>query len=109
MVTHDLAFGGNGKMTGQFQEQKLVIINKTNSISCYKRLLANIRKGHLEHTVVTNSKCEGLKISTYFRVSVQGVKSLGGLLHVYAGGLNFSSNFFLLSFFKKKMEILLHF
>ena len=25
----------------------------------------------------------------YYRVSVQGVKSLGGNLHVHAGGLNF--------------------
>ena len=34
---------------------------------------------------------------------------LTAILHVYAGGLNFMMKiFFLLLFFKKKMEILLH-
>ena len=81
MVTPFPALLGSEKkqMTGQFwpkmdekeapHNEKLVIINKTNSISCYKRLLATIRKGHLEHTVVTNSKCEGPEISTYLFAS----------------------------------------
>ena len=43
------------------------------------------------------------------RVSVQGVKSLGGLLHVYAGVMIFMKEKKILLFFKKKMEILLHF
>ena len=34
---------------------------------------------------------------------------LAAILHDYAGGLNFMKYFFLLLFFKKKMEILLHF
>ena len=34
---------------------------------------------------------------------------LAAILHVYAGGLNFWSKKKLLLFFKKKMEILLHF
>ena len=34
---------------------------------------------------------------------------LAAILHVYAGGLNFMNFFFSLLFFKKKMEILLHF
>ena len=39
--------------------------------------------------MVTNSKCEGLKISTYFRVSVQGVKSLGSHFACLCQGFDF--------------------
>ena len=44
------------------------------------------------------------------RVSVQGVKSLGGHFACLCRGFEFYEvKFFLLLFFKKKMEILLHF
>ena len=46
------------------------------------------------------------------RVSVQGVKSLGGHFACLCRGFEFyevKNKFFLLLFFKKKMEILLHF
>ena len=45
-----------------------------------------------------------------FRVSVQGVKSLGGHFACLCWGFNFYEvKIFFLLFFKKKREILLHF
>ena len=62
-------------------------------------------------------KGDGLKFYKFLgflkectRVSVQGVKSLGGHVACLCRGFEFYEvNFFLLLFFKKKMEILLHF
>ena len=45
----------------------------------------------------------------YIRVSVQGVKSLGGHFACLCRGFEFYEVKKLLLFFKKKMEILLHF
>ena len=44
-----------------------------------------------------------------FRVSVQGVKSLGGHFACLCRGFEFYEVKKMLLFFKKKMEILLHF
>ena len=46
----------------------------------------------------------------YLELVSKELNHLLAILHVYAGGLNFTKYFFsLLLFFKKKLEILLHF
>ena len=61
---------------------------------------------------LTNIKGFGLaQVWPDSRVSVQGVKSLGGHIACLCRGFEFYevNFFFMLLFFKKKMEILLHF
>jgi hypothetical protein len=57
-------------------------------------------------------KQDGSKLYIFSRVSVQGVKSLGGHFACLCWGFDFyevKKKTFLLLFFKKKREILLHF
>ena len=54
-----------------------------------------------------NLKSSNMFIKAVFKVQLvsEELNHLAAILHVYAGGLNFMK----LLFFKKKMEILLHF
>ena len=68
---------------------------------------------HQTKTLLTKEILSILIHSKFAKLDVELVSKesnhLSAILHVYAGGLNFMKYFFLVLFFKKKTEILLHF
>ena len=100
-----------GLKLSRSQNKQLVFFIEVLTQNARFHVESNVTK-HMFGWTITAKMLDDLEVIMYFRVSVQGVKSLGGHFACLCQGVDFyevKKNFFLLLFFKKKMEILLHF